>query len=35
VRGIHPTALDTHPLTRVWIDRDWKTTDAQVAGDGR
>lgn len=24
VRGIHQTALDTHPLTYVWIDRDWQ-----------
>jgi oligopeptide transport system substrate-binding protein len=35
VRGIYPTALDTHPLTRVWIDRDWKITDTQVAGGAR
>ena len=24
VRGIHHTALDVHPLTHVWIDRDWR-----------
>jgi ABC-type oligopeptide transport system substrate-binding subunit len=24
VRGIFHTALDVHPLTRVWIDRDWR-----------
>jgi len=24
VRGIVPTALDTHPLKSVWIDRDWR-----------
>jgi len=24
VHGIYPTALDTHPLKQVWIDRDWK-----------
>jgi oligopeptide transport system substrate-binding protein len=24
VHGIYPTALDTHPLKNVWIDRDWK-----------
>lgn len=24
VRGIHHTALDVHPLTRVWIDREWR-----------
>lgn len=24
VRGIYHTALDVHPLTRVWIDRKWR-----------
>ena len=24
VRGIHQTALDVHPLKRVWIDHDWR-----------
>jgi len=24
VRGIYQTALDVHPLTRVWIDHDWR-----------
>lgn len=24
VRGLHPTALDVHPLTHVWIDHDWR-----------
>jgi len=24
VRGIHATALDTHPLKHVWIDREWR-----------
>jgi oligopeptide transport system substrate-binding protein len=24
VRGIYQTALDIHPLTYVWIDRDWR-----------
>lgn len=24
VRGIYHTALDVHPLTRVWIDRNWR-----------
>jgi len=24
VRGIYQTALDVHPLTYVWIDRDWR-----------
>lgn len=24
VRGIYQTALDVHPLTRVWIDRGWR-----------
>jgi ABC-type oligopeptide transport system substrate-binding subunit len=31
VRGIYQTALDVHPLTRVWIDRDWKRRAAPVA----
>jgi oligopeptide transport system substrate-binding protein len=24
VRGLHPTPLDVHPLTHVWIDHDWR-----------
>jgi ABC-type oligopeptide transport system substrate-binding subunit len=24
VRGLYPNALDFHPLTRVWLDRDWR-----------
>ncbi len=24
VRGLHPTALDVHPLSYVWIDPDWR-----------
>jgi oligopeptide transport system substrate-binding protein len=24
VRGIYQTVLDVHPLTNVWIDRDWR-----------
>ena len=31
VRGIYQTALDVHPLTRVWIDRDWQRKPAPVA----
>ncbi|HYM82076.1 MAG TPA: peptide ABC transporter substrate-binding protein [Candidatus Limnocylindria bacterium] len=31
VRGLYPTALDVHPLTRVWIDRDWNRHPAPVA----
>jgi oligopeptide transport system substrate-binding protein len=31
VKGIYPTALDTHPLTHVWIDRDWARHLAPVA----
>jgi ABC-type oligopeptide transport system substrate-binding subunit len=31
VRGIYRTALDVHPLTRVWIDRDWQRKPAPVA----
>ena len=23
VRGLYPSATDQHPLTAVWIDRDW------------
>jgi ABC-type oligopeptide transport system substrate-binding subunit len=33
VRGIYQTALDTHPLTRVWIDRDWDKAPPPVAGE--
>ena len=28
VRGIYHTALDVHPLTHVWIDRDWREHEA-------
>lgn len=28
VRGIYHTALDVHPLTRVWIDRQWREHEA-------
>jgi len=31
VRGIYHTALDIHPLTRVWIDHDWQKRAAPVA----
>ena len=31
VRGIYQTPLDIHPLTRVWIDRDWQKRPAPVA----
>ena len=31
VRGLHPTALDTHPLKHVWIDRDWRRQKPAVA----
>jgi len=24
IKGIYHTALDVHPLTHVWIDRDWR-----------
>ncbi|MFN8587469.1 MAG: peptide ABC transporter substrate-binding protein [Candidatus Eisenbacteria bacterium] len=24
VKGIYHTALDVHPLSRVWLDRDWR-----------
>jgi oligopeptide transport system substrate-binding protein len=32
VRGLYPTPLDTHPLKRVWIDRDWNRRPPPVAG---
>lgn len=32
VRGLYPTALDTHPLKEVWIDRDWNRPQATAAG---
>jgi len=32
VRGLHRTALDTHPLKNVWIDREWRNRPAPVAG---
>jgi oligopeptide transport system substrate-binding protein len=32
VRGIYPTALDTHPLKHVWIDHDWRRASGAVAG---
>lgn len=44
VRGIHHTSLDVHPLTHVWIDRDWRehaaiadrrATGAAAGGSGR
>lgn len=31
VRGIYQTPLDIHPLTRLWIDRDWQKRAAPVA----
>jgi ABC-type oligopeptide transport system substrate-binding subunit len=31
VRGIYRTALDVHPLTWAWIDRDWRQRPAPVA----
>ena len=31
VRGIYQTPLDIHPLTYVWIDRDWEKRPAEVA----
>src|SRR5262245_25050368 len=27
VRGIYQTALDTHPLTHVWIDHEWQSRE--------
>jgi oligopeptide transport system substrate-binding protein len=34
VRGIYRTPLDVHPLTHVWIDRDWEKRPAEVALEG-
>jgi ABC-type oligopeptide transport system substrate-binding subunit len=31
VRGIHRTALDTHPMKSVWIDHDWRAREAELA----
>jgi hypothetical protein len=33
VRGIHQNALDTHLLTRVWLDHDWRQHEP-LAGEG-
>ena len=32
VRGLYPTALDTHSLKFVWIDHDWNKAGSRVAG---
>jgi len=34
VRGLYPTPLNVHPLTHVWIDRDWPSRTTQVAREG-
>jgi len=31
VRGLYPTALDTHSLKFVWIDHDWNKPGSRVA----
>ena len=31
VRGLYSTPLDNHPLTHVWIDRDWQRHEAAGA----
>src|SRR5262249_17906937 len=31
VKGIYQTALDTHPMKKVWIDRDWERHAAETA----
>ena len=33
VKGIHQTALDTHPMHKVWIDHDWRDRPPAVADD--
>jgi len=35
VRGLHHTALDIHPLTRVWIDRQWRQHEPIAAAGDR
>ena len=35
VRGLHHTALDIHPLTRVWLDRQWRQHEPIAAGTAR
>jgi len=35
VRGLHPTVLDLHPLTRVWIDRGWREHEPIARRSGR
>jgi oligopeptide transport system substrate-binding protein len=32
VRGLYQTALDTHPLKSVWIDRQWREHEHAIAG---
>jgi ABC-type oligopeptide transport system substrate-binding subunit len=34
VKGLYQTVLDTHPLHRVWIDREWDRAPAVAADDG-
>ena len=31
VRGIYQTALDVHPITRVWIDHEWRSQPPAIA----
>ncbi|MBI4465560.1 MAG: peptide ABC transporter substrate-binding protein [Acidobacteria bacterium] len=33
VRGLYPSPMDQHPLTAVWIDRDWNRTAQQQEGE--
>jgi ABC-type oligopeptide transport system substrate-binding subunit len=35
VRGLHQTALDVHPLTRVWIDHDWRQHEPLAGSEPR
>lgn len=32
VKGLYHTALDVHPLSRVWIDRDWRQHEPIASG---
>ena len=35
VRGLYHTALDVHPLTRVWLDREWRQHEPIASGKAR
>jgi ABC-type oligopeptide transport system substrate-binding subunit len=35
VRGLYPTALDVHPLDKIWIDHDWQKHPADASAANR